>query len=98
MNIDALLQGYRDAVTVRRIYGDPVERNGVTVVPAAAVIGGTGGGEDDEGKAGGGFGLLGRPVGAWVIHEGEATWKPAIDVDRLVLFGFLLGLVLAFRR
>jgi uncharacterized spore protein YtfJ len=97
MNIDALLQGYRDAVTVRRIYGDPVERNGVTVVPAAAVIGGTGGGEED-GKAGGGFGLLGRPVGAWVIHEGEATWKPAIDVDRLVLFGFLLGLVLAFRR
>jgi uncharacterized spore protein YtfJ len=97
MNIDALLQGYRDAVTVRRIYGDPVERDGVTVVPAAAVIGGTGGGEED-GKAGGGFGLLGRPVGAWVIHEGEATWKPAIDVDRLVLFGFLLGLVLAFRR
>lgn len=97
MNIDALLQGYRDAVTVRRIYGDPVERNGVTVVPAAAVIGGTGGGEED-GKAGGGFGLLGRPVGAWVIHEGEATWKPAIDVDRLVLFGFLLGLVLAYRR
>jgi uncharacterized spore protein YtfJ len=97
MNIDALLQGYRDAVTVRRIYGDPVERDGVTVVPAAAVIGGTGGGEED-GKAGGGFGLLGRPVGAWVIHEGEATWKPAIDVDRLVLFGFLLGLVLAYRR
>ena len=98
MDLDTLLQGYRDAVTVRRIYGDPVERDGVTVVPAAAVIGGTGGGVDEKGNGGGGFGLPGRPVGAWVIHEGQATWKPAIDVDRLVLFGFLLGLVLAFRR
>ena len=98
MDIDTLLQGYRDAVTVRRIYGDPVERDGVTVVPAAAVIGGTGGGADDDGNAGGGFGLLGRPVGAWVIHDGEATWKPTIDLDRLALFAFLLGLVLAFRR
>jgi hypothetical protein len=98
MDLDTLLQGYRDAVSVRRIYGDPVERDGVTVVPAAAVFGGTGGGEDDEGKRGGGFGLLGRPVGAWVIHGGEATWKPAIDVDRLALFGFLLALVLALRR
>jgi len=98
MDIDTLLQGYKDAVTVRRIYGDPVERDGVTVVPAATVIGGTGGGEDEDGKGGGGFGLLGRPVGAWVIHDGGVTWKPAIDIDRLVLFGFLLGLVLAFRR
>jgi hypothetical protein len=43
MDLDTLLQGYRDAVTVRQIYGDPVEHNGVTVVPAAAVIGSTGG-------------------------------------------------------
>jgi hypothetical protein len=28
MDIDALLQGHRDAITVRRIYGDPVEQNG----------------------------------------------------------------------
>jgi hypothetical protein len=51
-----------------------------------------------KGTACGGFGLLGRPAGAWVIREGEATWKPAIDLDRLVLFAFLLGLGLAARR
>jgi hypothetical protein len=83
---------------VRRIYGDPIERNGVTPCACRGSHRGTGGGEDDAGKGGGGFGLLGRPVGAWVIHEGQATWKPAIDIDRLVLFGFLLGLVLAFTR
>jgi len=98
MNIDTLLQGHRDAITVRRIYGDPIEQNGVTVVPAAAVIGGSGGGGDEQGNSGGGFGLLGRPVGAWIIRKDEATWKPAVDVDRLILFAFLFGLVLAFRR
>ena len=40
MDLDTLLQGHRDAITVRRIYGDPVERDGVTIVPAASVIGG----------------------------------------------------------
>jgi hypothetical protein len=27
MDLDTLLQGHRDAITVRRIYGDPVERD-----------------------------------------------------------------------
>jgi len=98
MHIDTLLQGHRDAITVRRVYGDPIEQDGVTVVPAAAVIGGSGGGEDENGNGGGGFGLLGRPAGAWIVREGDATWKPAVDVDRLILFAFLLGLVVALRR
>lgn len=98
MDLDTLLQGHRDAVNVRRIYGDPIEQDGVTVVPAAVVFGGTGGGGDSEGNGGGGFGLVGRPAGAYVIRGGEVTWKPAVDVNRIVLFGFLLGLALALRR
>jgi uncharacterized spore protein YtfJ len=97
MDLDALLQGHRDAVTVRRIYGDPVEQDGVTVVPAAAVFGGTGGGGDAEGNGGAGFGLAGRPVGAWVIRGEDVTWKPAIDVNRIVVLGFVLGLAFALR-
>jgi uncharacterized spore protein YtfJ len=91
-DLDALLQGHRDAVTVRRVYGDPVERDGVTIVPAAAVFGGTGGGGDDEGNGGGGFGLHARPVGAWEIRDGQVTWRPAVDVNRIVLVVALLGL------
>jgi uncharacterized spore protein YtfJ len=97
MDLDTLLQGHRDAVNVRRIYGDPVERDGVTIVPGAAVFGGTGGGGDAEGNGGGGFGLIGRPVGAWVIRDGRAAWQPALDLNRLALFAFLLGLVFAVR-
>lgn len=91
-DLDALLQGHRDAVTVRRVYGDPVERDGVTIVPAAAVFGGTGGGGDDEGNGGGGFGLHARPVGAWEIRDGQVTWRPVVDVNRIVLLVALLGL------
>ena len=97
-DLDALLQGHRDAVTVRRIYGEPLESDGVTVVPAAAVFGGTGGGGDTQGNGGGGFGLIGRPVGAWVIRDGTVRWQPAVDVNRIALLAFLLGLAFAVRR
>ena len=79
-----------DTITVKRVYGDPYERDGLTVIPAAAVSGGGGGGggEDAEkgGKGGGGgFGLSGRPVGAYVIEDGSVRWEPAVDVSRIAL-------------
>jgi hypothetical protein len=42
----------RDAVSVRQVFGEPVERDGVTVIPAATVIGGGGGGGGNK-KSGG---------------------------------------------
>jgi uncharacterized spore protein YtfJ len=97
-NVDEILEGARDAITVKRVYGDPVEREGVTIVPAAAVGGGGGGGGDDEGNGGGGFGVKARPVGAWVIRGDEVAWRPAVDVNRIAVYAFLLGLAIAFRR
>jgi uncharacterized spore protein YtfJ len=97
-NVDELLEGAREAITVKRVYGDPVEGDGVTIVPAAAVRGGGGGGGDSEGNGGGGFGVQARPVGAWVLRGGEAIWKPAVDFNRIAVFAFLLGLALALRR
>ena len=98
MDLDTLLQGHRDAINARRIYGDPIERDGVTVVPAASVFGGTGGGGDADGEGGAGFGLAGRPAGAWVIRDGEVEWMLAVDVNRIALFVFVLGLAVALRR
>jgi uncharacterized spore protein YtfJ len=97
-NVDELLSGARDAINVKRVYGDPIENGDVTVVPAAVVRGGGGGGGDDEGNGGGGFGVQAKPAGAWVIRGGEATWKPAVDLNRIVAFAFLLGLAFALRR
>ncbi len=95
MDVQQLIAEARDAMTARRVYGDPYEREGVTIIPAAAVRGGSGGGggTNAEGEGGGGgFGLAARPVGAWVITDQGATWKPSPDVNRIVLGGQLIGL------
>jgi uncharacterized spore protein YtfJ len=98
----------RDAITVKRVYGAPYERDGITVIPAAAVAGGAGGGsgEDPNTKTvggGTGFGITGRPVGAFVIKDGEVRWQPAFDATRiaqqaLIAGGLLALLVLRGRR
>ena len=97
-NIDELLGGARDAITVKRVYGDPIESNGVTVVPAAKIGGGGGGGGDSEGDGGLGFGLGAKPVGAYVIRGDDVRWVPAVDVNRLVGLAVLVGLVFALKR
>jgi uncharacterized spore protein YtfJ len=85
MNAEELLRGARDAISVRRVFGEPIEHDGVVIVPAAAVGGGGGGGGDNESNGGGGFGLRARPVGAYVIKDGEVTWQPAVDPTRLAI-------------
>jgi uncharacterized spore protein YtfJ len=97
-NVDEMFAGARDAITVKRVYGDPIESEGVTIVPAAKVGGGGGGGGDSEHNGGGGFGLGARPVGAYVIKDGEVKWQPAVDVNRIVALAFMLGLVFALKR
>lgn len=97
-NVDELLAGARDAISVKRVFGDPVETDGVTVIPVASVGGGGGGGGDSENNGGGGFGLTARPVGAYVIKDGAVTWTPAVDANRVVTLAFVLGLAFALRR
>jgi hypothetical protein len=41
-SVDEMWQGARDAVTVKRVFGKPVEGDRVTVIPVAAVRGGAG--------------------------------------------------------
>ncbi len=41
-NVDEILAGARDAMTVKRVFGDPVDTDGVTVIPVARVGGGGG--------------------------------------------------------
>ena len=105
MDLEQLIQHHSDAVTVKRVFGEPYEKNGLTVTPAAAVIGGGGGGEgeqegDPSGRgAGTGYGLLARPVGAYVISGETIRWQPAFDVNRVVAGAFVLaGLALLTGR
>lgn len=92
MKVDEIVTGVREAISVKRVFGEPYERDGVTIIPVAAVGGGGGGGGDTEGNGGGGYGLAARPVGAYVVRDGEVSWKPAVDMARMALIG-LAGLV-----
>jgi uncharacterized spore protein YtfJ len=92
MEVQEVLAQARDSMTVKRVYGEPYEKDGVTVIPAARVQGGAGagGGEDPQGQgrgSGSGFGVTARPVGAFIIREGELSWRPAVDVNRIILGG-----------
>ena len=89
MKVDELLERAQDAVSPSKVFSPPYERNGVTVITAATVGGGGGGGsgQDPDGSSegeGGGFGVGGRPAGAYVIKDGDVTWMPAVDPNRIV--------------
>ncbi|HEX2142553.1 MAG TPA: sporulation protein [Candidatus Limnocylindria bacterium] len=93
MNVDEMITGAREAMTVRQVYGDPIERDGLTIIPAAKVRGGGGGGSDTTGNGGGGFGLTARPVGAYIVRNGEVSWEPAVDATRIATMGIVTGIV-----
>jgi uncharacterized spore protein YtfJ len=91
MEVQDVLAQARDTMTVKRVFGEPYEKDGVTIIPAARVQGGAGGGsgEDPQGQgrgSGSGFGVTARPVGAFII-QGELSWRPAVDVNRIILGG-----------
>lgn len=111
-----LVGGLREAMSARRVFGEPVERDGVTVIPAATVIGGGGGGgsggsrtgepsaraEEGEPQAqtgfGAGFGGVMWPAGAFEIREGRVTWRPAIDLTRVLLVALTLAIAVVRAR
>ena len=91
-----------DTITVKRVFAEPYERDGLTVIPAAAVLGGGGGGSgaDPQGQQGegGGFGTSARPVGAYVIKDGRVKWRPAIDLNRIIAIAGLVAIAYLLGR
>jgi uncharacterized spore protein YtfJ len=108
-----VIKGAREAWSVRQVFGEPVERDGVTMIPAATLIGGGGGGggesaqeSKDDGEAepqaqsgfGSGFGGVMWPAGAFEIKDGRVTWRPAIDLTRVLLVALALAIAVVRAR
>jgi uncharacterized spore protein YtfJ len=92
MDARQVLSDARDALNVRRVFGDPIQADGTTVVPVAVLRGGGGGaGRAEEGGAG--FGLMARPAGVFAVRDGQVSWRPAVDVNRVILGGQMVAIV-----
>lgn len=98
MEIPEFINSARDAMSARRVFSEPYEKDGVTIITAAKVSGGGGGGSGGDGKGGqgtgGGFGLNATPVGAYVIKDGKVSWEPAVDVNRVIFGGQVIAILL----
>lgn len=89
-----------ESADARTVFGDPVERDGLTVVPVARVAygfgGGLGRGPAEEAGGGSGGGVAARPAGVIEITDHETRFVPIPSRRRQVALAatFLLGLVL----
>lgn len=95
MEISEVVDRARDALSVERVFGQPIQQGESVILPVAKVRGGGGGGsggaKDQEGE-GGGFGLMVAPAGAFVVRGEKIRWMPAVDLNRIVLGGQLVAL------
>ncbi|MEV0822171.1 spore germination protein GerW family protein [Nonomuraea rubra] len=102
MDIMELVEQSKDAATVKRVFGEPIQHGDVVVIPVAKVAQGGGGGQgqgksekgEEGGGSGGGFGFGASPAGVFVLKDGDVLWRPAVDVNRIVIGGQLVAVVL----
>lgn len=110
MDVQEIMNQARDTIAVKRVFGEPIERDGTTVVPVARVMGGSGfgsgqmdGGEGAESEGtpsgtgmGGGFGVMAGPAGVYVIKDGAVSWQPAVSPDRIVFISGITAFLVLF--
>ena len=100
MDIMELIEQSKDSATVSRVFGEPIHQGDVVVIPVARIAQGGGGGMGKtEGEqagqgSGGGFGFGATPAGVFVLKDGEVRWQPVVDVNRIVLGGQVVAIVL----
>ncbi|RZU48315.1 sporulation protein YtfJ [Krasilnikovia cinnamomea] len=96
----ATLREVVDQASAGRVFGEPITTaDGTIVLPVARVGGGGGGGggtapaEDgkENGGAGGGFSISAKPLGVFVIRDRGVSWRPAVDVNKIILGGQLVA-------
>lgn len=78
--IERLAQKIGITANAKHIYGEPVVRGGVTVIPVAKAVYGFGGGSGKDGTdegSGGGGGAVVTPVGYIEIKNGRTRFRPA---------------------
>jgi uncharacterized spore protein YtfJ len=82
--LERLAERIGGRASVKAVFGEPIERGDLTVVPVARVRWGFGGGsgtsagEAEASGSGGGGGVAAEPAGYIEIRGGEATYRPIV--------------------
>ena len=85
MDMEQVLERAQGMLNGHKVFGEPIEIGGNTLLPVSTVRGGGGGGSKNH-EGGGGFGMDARPAGVFVVNkQDQVKWQPAIDVNRIVL-------------
>jgi uncharacterized spore protein YtfJ len=96
--ISAMAEKLGAVAQAATVFGQPVERDGITVIPVAKARWGFGGGagqRKDEDGAGGGGGVQVTPVGFIEIKNHEANFRPIRTVSLgWIVAGSILSLFL----
>lgn len=85
--IERLAQKIGVTANAKYIYGEPVERGGITVITVAKAVYGFGGGSGKNGTengSGGGGGAVVTPVGYIEIKNGKTRFRPTRDWLNLI--------------
>ena len=102
--VERLAESIQVHANAKHVYGEPVERNGSTIIPVARVQWGFGGGGFGRGpgeRSGGGGGVQASPSGFIELKAGQAEFRPIHDPGRIAAMsaaaavGVIAGLVLA---
>ena len=97
VEVEELFAQARDAMTIKKVFGEPIVHDGITLLPVAKVRGGAGGGSgeaaDDKGKGwGGGYGVTAKAMGTYVIKGDTVRFVPAVDVNGIIMVGGLVAM------
>lgn len=89
MDVSELLDRARENFGVSRVFGAPITSGDALVIPVARIQGGAGGGggkgTEESNGMGAGYGISARPAGAYIVRGEKVSWRPAVDVNRVIL-------------
>jgi uncharacterized spore protein YtfJ len=93
--VERIAESLGGAANAARIYGTPIEREGVTVIPVSKASYGFGGGTGkkagDEGSGGGG-GMMLTPIGYIEIKQGDTRFRSIRDPQTVMKIVAISGL------
>ena len=104
MDTQAVIKNITEQVektaNVRTVFGEPIETDGLTLIPVACVrvSGGGGGGrkpsegdKEREGGMGMGLSVMAAPVGFIEVRDGEATMVDIVDKNKIGMAAVVAG-------